>query len=51
MGALPAPLSAGTAPPRPADDIQHAVVAVVLVLQASSHHLVRVRRGHGEYFG
>lgn len=40
-----------TAPPRPSDDIQHATVTIVLVLQASSHHLVRVCCGHSKYFG
>lgn len=38
-------------PPRPADDVDHAVVTRVLVLQASSDHLVRVCSGHGEDFG
>lgn len=38
----------GVVPPRPPDDVEHPAVGVVLVLQASSHHLVGVGRDHGE---
>lgn len=38
-------------PPCPADDVNHAVVTRVLILQASSDHLVWVCSGHGEDFG
>lgn len=38
-------------PPCPSDDINNSFVSIVLVLQASSHHLIRVRCGHSKYFG
>lgn len=38
-------------PPCPTDDINNSTVGVVLVLQAGPHYLIRVRRGHGKYFG
>lgn len=37
-------------PPCPSDDIKNSIVSIVLVLQASSHHLIRVCCDHSKYF-
>lgn len=41
----------GVLPPCPSHDVNNSIVSIVLVLQASSHHLIWVCCGHGKYFG